>query len=54
MDVSCEAKVREVCRRLSGWHVAYDKVVFSHHYCSCCILTHWSYKLKEAEVGVKC
>ena len=54
MDVSCEAKVREVCRSLSGWHVAYDKVVFSHHYCSCCILTHWSYKLKEAEVGVKC
>ena len=34
MDVSCEVKVREVCRSLSGWNGAYDKVVFSHHCCS--------------------
>ena len=36
------------------WHVAYDKVALSHYCCSRCILTHWYYKLKEAEARVKC
>ena len=42
MDVNGEVKVGEVCSKPSGWHVAYDKVVFSHHCCSRCTLTHWS------------